>query len=166
MYEQEYNRFPVRRNPRSRQIDYTSVNYYFVTICTRKHTCIFGKPGQPNRLGKIAELGLCNIPDHFPGTRVEKYAVMPNHVHAIIAMETQGTNRSVLLGQYKAFVSKQIHTVCPGLKVWQTSFHDHVIRNQKEYERIWLYIDANPDNWEKDCFFTDKEEKQTASAGS
>lgn len=135
MYEQEYNRFPVRRNPRSRQIDYTSVNYYFVTICTRKHTCIFGKPGQPNRLGKIAELGLCNIPDHFPGTRVAKYAVMPNHEHAIIAMETQGTNLSV-------------------------------IRNQKEYERIWLYIDANPDNWEKDCFFTDKEEKQTASAGS
>ena len=38
-------------------------------------------------------------------------------------------------------------------KVWQRSFHDHVIRNQKRYERIWQYIDNNPQKWEEDCFY-------------
>ncbi len=48
-------------------------------------------------------------------------------------------------------------------KIWQSSFHDHVIRSQRSYERIWLHIHANLDNWEKDCFYA---EKQTGSAGS
>ena len=166
MYEQEYNRFPVRKNPRMKQIDYTSVNYYFITICTKDRKCIFGKPGHLDRLGQLAEQGLRSSALHFPGTRIDKYIIMPNHIHAIVVIEKKGTNLSALVGQYKSFVTREIHKFCPGMSVWQSSFHDHVIRNQKEYEKIWLYIDANPANWEKDCFFTDRDEKQTASAGS
>jgi len=166
MDDQDYNRFPVRKNPRMKRIDYASVNYYFVTICTQDKKCIFGKSGQPNVFGQVAEQGLCNINSHFPGTRIDKYVIMPNHVHAIVVIEQQGTNLSVLIGQYKSFVSREIHKIRPDLKVWQPSFHDHVIRNQKAYEQIWMYIDANPANWGEDCFYTDKDEKPTASAGS
>lgn len=34
----------------------------------------------------------------------------------------------------------------PGLKVWQSRFHDRVIRNPEEYERIKQYILNNPEN--------------------
>ena len=35
-------------------------------------------------------------------------------------------------------------------KIWQSRFHDHIIRNEKELKRIRHYIINNPLNWEKD----------------
>ena len=50
-------------------------------------------------------------------------------------------------------VTRQIHEINPGMDVWQRSFHDHVIRNQKQYEKIWEYIENNPLKWDEDCFY-------------
>jgi putative transposase len=36
---------------------------------------------------------------------------------------------------------------------WQTRYHDHIIRNDGEFQRITDYIINNPDNWEKDKFY-------------
>ncbi|WP_180270772.1 transposase [Sporanaerobium hydrogeniformans] len=38
--------------------------------------------------------------------------------------------------------------------IWQRSFHDHIIRNEQAYQKIWEYIDTNPLKWELDCFYT------------
>ncbi|MCF8351217.1 MAG: hypothetical protein K9H15_08605, partial [Bacteroidales bacterium] len=35
-------------------------------------------------------------------------------------------------------------------KLWQRDYWDHIIRNQKSYERISEYIINNPKNWEND----------------
>jgi len=40
-----------------------------------------------------------------------------------------------------------------GNQIWQTRFHDHVIRNHDELCRIREYIKNNPANWQKDDFF-------------
>jgi putative transposase len=40
---------------------------------------------------------------------------------------------------------------------WQTRFHDHIIRNNDEFQRIRNYIINNPANWEKDKFFKPKD---------
>ena len=45
-----------------------------------------------------------------------------------------------------------------GQPVWQRSYHDHVIRNEADYLRIWSYIDTNPAKWREDCYFTETEE--------
>ena len=42
-----------------------------------------------------------------------------------------------------AFESRKINS---GF-TWQTRFHDHIIRNDEEYQRIANYIDNNPANW-------------------
>jgi REP element-mobilizing transposase RayT len=39
---------------------------------------------------------------------------------------------------------------------WQSRFHDHIIRNHAEYQRISEYIVNNPANWRNDKFFTEK----------
>ena len=148
-------RFPSRKHPRLKNFDYSSPNYYFVTICTRDKTCIFGKPDHLNQWGTIAEKALQEIEHHFSGVRIDNYVIMPNHVHIILILQGECSNISHIIGQYKSAVTRQIHEADPQRAVWQTSFHDHVIRNQKDYERIWLYIEANPPNWNKDCFFTD-----------
>jgi REP element-mobilizing transposase RayT len=36
--------------------------------------------------------------------------------------------------------------------IWQRNYYDHIIRNEKEYENIWKYIDANPEKWNEDRF--------------
>ena len=149
------DRFPVRKHPRIRGYDYSQPNYYFVTICTGDKQCIFGTPDRLNSYGRIAEDGLQNIPAHFPTVRLDKYVVMPNHIHAILVLTDNDVSLPVVIGQYKAYVTKQIHSLHKGIPVWQTSFHDHVIRNQKAYEQIWRYIDSNPMNWQKDCFYTE-----------
>ena len=51
----------------------------------------------------------------------------------------------------KGYATKQI-----GYSIWQKSFHDHIIRNEQDYIRIAEYIENNPINWEKDCFYTGK----------
>lgn len=61
-----------------------------------------------------------------------------------------------IIGQYKSGVTRMIRNIQSGTEaVWQRSYHDHIIRNQKDYEMIWLYIHSNPANWKKDCFCND-----------
>ncbi len=36
---------------------------------------------------------------------------------------------------------------------WQSRFHDHIIRNDTEYNRIRTYIINNPANWPQDKFY-------------
>ena len=41
-------------------------------------------------------------------------------------------------------------------EIWQPSFHDHIIRDKEDYDKIWEYIDTNPLKWELDCFYGSK----------
>ena len=64
--------------------------------------------------------------------------------------ETGDRGRSPLqtvIRNMKAYITKKI-----GFSPWQKSFHDHIIRNEKDYLRIAEYIESNPEIWEKDCF--------------
>ena len=36
---------------------------------------------------------------------------------------------------------------------WQSRYHDHIVRNQNEMNRIAEYIENNPIRWEIDCFY-------------
>lgn len=40
---------------------------------------------------------------------------------------------------------------------WQSRYHDHIIRNQMEMDRIADYIENNPLRWESDIFFNRSE---------
>ena len=137
--------------------DYSTPNCYFITICTWSKRHLFGEAGRLNPLGEIAQEAIYQIPDHFPQTAVDKAVVMPNHVHMMLVLQDNSANVSAIVGQYKSYVSRRIRQIQPVEKIWQNSFHDHVIRDQQSYEKIWLYIHANPDNWEKDCFYSEKQ---------
>lgn len=56
----------------------------------------------------------------------------------------------------KSFSSRRINEKrnSKGVSNWQERFHDHIIRNEEEYNRIKNYIINNPKNWDKDCFFS------------
>jgi putative transposase len=62
---------------------------------------------------------------------------------------------SAFVAGFKSSATKQInefrHT--PKMPVWQPGFHDHIIRDENEYQRIYQYINDNPNKWETDKFF-------------
>jgi putative transposase len=59
---------------------------------------------------------------------------------------------SAAMRSYKSAVSRLIRTQHADF-AWQARFHDHVIRNSPEYERIERYILLNPEKWKEDKFF-------------
>lgn len=97
---------------------------------------------------------------------------MPNHVHAIISntnigrggvtppSSIQGEGTSPLpkaalgrmVASYKYQTTKQINQVMntPGHRFWQRNYYERVIRNERELQATFDYIEANPANWDKD----------------
>ena len=63
------------------------------------------------------------------------------------------TTLPTIIGQMKRAVTKRA-----GLPIWQKGYHDHVVRSDADYLRIWSYIDTNPAKWREDCYFTETEE--------
>ena len=142
-----------RKSARIPNFDYSSCNYYFVTICAYHRRCLFGQPNNLNELGKIIQEQIMQIPSHYESVILDHFVVMPNHIHMIIGLNGSGSDLTHVIGQYKSGVTRIIRKTKPDIEVWQRSFHDHVIRNQKEYEKIWNYIEGNPMKWDEDCFY-------------
>lgn len=162
------NNFPVRKHTRLKNYDYSQNGYYFVTICCDKNKNYFGKivsvgrglaPAEKavklSRKGKIAERQLLLLTKRYSSVRVDKYIVMPNHIHAIIIIEncndgdTAGASPrptlSDIICAYKSLTTRECNYAdnAPSRKIFQTSFYDRVIRSQNEYENIWKYIYGN-----------------------
>ena len=158
---------PVRKSLRLEGFDYSSQNYYFVTICTAGRRKILSKitvgadiirPQTQVILtphGKIVADALENIPKIYPSVRVDKSVIMPNHLHLLLSFSQldgriiSAPTLSVVVGQMKRWCSKQV-----GYPIWQKSFYDHIIRSREDYEDTWIYIENNPKQWELDEFYT------------
>ena len=139
--------------------DYSSENYYFVTICTHEKKCIFGTTDKLNKFGEIAKEDIRQIESHFDNVHIDHFIIMPNHIHMIIVLSSENrVSLSHVIGLYKSGVSRKIRKLQPELNVWQRSFHDHIIRNQQEYENIWQYIQYNDQKWAEDCFYPSADE--------
>jgi putative transposase len=55
-----------------------------------------------------------------------------------------------IIGAYKMSVTRRIRVEQPEIAVWQRNFYEHIIRNDKDHERIHNYINANISNWPAD----------------
>ncbi len=67
--------------------------------------------------------------------------------------QNQGKNSlSSIIGSYKSAVTKHANRLELPFG-WQTRFHEHIIRDDVEYQRIKNYIINNPTHWEEDKFY-------------
>ena len=77
-----------RRTIRLQGYDYSSSGLYFVTLCTQDHERLFGNISNHkmilNDAGKMVATILQQIPDFYPGNDIDKFIVMPDHIHIII----------------------------------------------------------------------------------
>ncbi len=65
----------------------------------------------------------------------------------------QKKSLQLVLNQYKGAVKRWCNKNNRVYFIWQPRFHDHLIRNEYEMNRIQEYIKNNPSNWEKDIFY-------------
>ena len=147
-----------RQRNRLQEYDYSQNGAYFITICTqdRKQVLseIVGDDAHivPKPYGLIAEKYIRNVP------QIEKYVIMPDHIHMIIRIDngsmwastpTDGNGKlksknviASIVRSIKVLTTKEI-----GESIFQRSYYDHVIRNQRDYNEIWEYIENNPRKW-------------------
>lgn len=59
---------------------------------------------------------------------------------------------SVIRG-FKIGVTKWMRNNTTVVNVWQRNYYDHIIRNEKDYDRISEYIKNNPILWKEDRFY-------------
>ena len=147
---------PKRKPIRIDNYDYSTAGAYFITICTSNREKIFWNSVgadiiRPENVplstaGKIVEQGILQVAEHYKNVAVDKYCIMPDHIHLILRIESDVYGRmisaptvSTVVGSMKRWVSRQI-----GRPIWQKSFYDHGIRNQQDYDEIWRYIENNP----------------------
>jgi REP element-mobilizing transposase RayT len=140
---------PERRSNRLQGYDYSQNGAYFVTVCTKNRRKILSEiVGDdahivPKPYGKIAEKYICNVPE------IEKYAIMPDHIHMLILLDngsmwasTPTKRLASVIRSIKVLITKEI-----GEAVFQRSYYDHIIRNQQDYDEVWEYIENNPRKW-------------------
>ena len=163
---------PKRKPNRLPDFDYSTPGAYFITICTEARQCTLGHivgggdldapTVHLSRIGKIVRQNI-ELSNQISHIQVDKYVIMPNHIHLILLVDplyTSGTSKSPsptnatiphFISTLKRFCHKEA-----GSKLFQRSYHDHVIRGEKDYQKIWQYIDNNPANWANDCFYKEE----------
>ena len=149
-----------RKSPRMTGFDYTQRLVYFVTTNCHHHKNYFGKiikDGLNNQMvlseiGEIARFKIEELSSHHSGTEVITSVVMPNHVHLLLSMENElkGASLSTIVGSYKAGVSRLARKIRPGIELWQSSFHDRIMRDEKDLSNHYDYIETNVFRWDKD----------------
>lgn len=176
-------KFPERKHPRLKKYDYSQNGYYFVTICCKDMQCFFGKitrtsdrAGQGlapaerferdavlsfSAYGKIAKKQLLALEKRYSFVKIDKYVIMPNHMHAIIVLdgETAGASPRPTLSDvicaYKSLTTLDCNKIgnCAGRKIFQNSFYDRIITSEMGYLEVWQYIDENPRKWRNDEYY-------------
>ena len=166
---------PVRKSMRLKNYNYSENGAYYVTICTKNRRCLFsevvGSIHESTAKIKLKPYG--RIVDEIINTfsnrfdiNIDNYVIMPNHIHMIISIKNSSIKRSIrestlrnrstisnVVGYLKMNSSKMIHEINPDENVWQSSYYDHIIRDENDYLEKWNYIDGNPSKWAKDEYF-------------
>lgn len=130
-----------------------------------------------NEYGKVVQKWWDDISSHFPGVELGAFVVMPNHVHGIIVINCRGAvpapgfvvgeergggtpplqkmpTLGQIVGYFKYKSTKEMNLLeAPAVitKFWQRNYYERIIRNEREMDAVWAYIEANPSAWADDA---------------
>lgn len=122
------------KNIRLPYYNYTNDGYYFITICTNhRHNYLA-------EYYKVLEQNIANL-QKWQGITVEHFVIMPNHLYLIIKMEKSSIALGEVIRRFKAISSKETRK-----HLWQPNYYEHVIRTEKELEKVRLYLKSNSYN--------------------
>lgn len=167
-----------RRSVHLRQYDYRTAGAYFVTLCTADRSLLFGEVADDQvRLTTCGHLvGACWVwlAEQYSYLKLDAWTLMPNHLHGVLVisevpavagavrrystLRQQGGPPTItkslgrLIGAFKTVSTKRVNVLrgTPGEVVWQRDYYEHVVRGERELDRIRQYIADNPRRWAMD----------------
>ncbi len=156
---------------RWKERSYDALGAYFLTICTKQKKCLLSEivgdgaldVPQPRltEIGRILEKHLLSAND-MKRVTVDHYVIMPNHLHVIVLVsepegDENGTSRApsptneivpCFVSALKRLCNKEV-----GENIFQRSYHDHILRDRKDYDEHVKYIGENPMRWRFDDLY-------------
>jgi len=149
--------------PRSHRLhnwNYAGSGWYYVTICLKNRKPLFGSIDadaqfHPSPLGSIVMEEWLKTANIRPYIDLDEYSVMPDHFHGILIIENDDAPEDIakkdhwqkkclgsIINQFKGACTKRIQSIDSSF-AWQRNFNDHIIRNEKDFDRIREYIRRN-----------------------
>jgi REP element-mobilizing transposase RayT len=148
-----------RESFRLRGYDYRRRGSYFVTIDAHEFVHRFGEV-RPDasvaltREGEIVRDTWRSLPNRFPYVVLGEDIVMPNHLHGIIDIRSDGTSiehrasLGTIVGSFKSLSDRAIRAENPNAgRIWHRNYYESVIRDAAAFDAIERYIRANPRRW-------------------
>ena len=150
---------------------------FFLTLCAFRRKPLFGalRSGElfPTPAGCIVREEWLATARIRPEVALDGWVLMPNHLHGIVALpdspfqhidfplvgahgraplRRNPRSLGAVIAGFKSAATLRINLLrdMPGTPVWQRGYHEHVIRNEEDLDRIRRYILENPLRWELD----------------
>ena len=128
-----------------------------------------------SRIGEIVKQCWEGIPKHFSNAMLDEFIIMPNHLHGIVILV--GTRHAVsqpitssqrekiplqmgeefgkpicgslstIMRSFKSAAANRIHSKGYPEFAWQSRFHDHILRDTYDLDRVRRYMRNNPTRW-------------------
>ncbi len=121
------------------------------------------------RIGEIIDRNWNELPNIFPNVDIDEYVIIPNHFHGILIIKSVNKEDAAserapasdappltlgsVIGSFKSrCVLDNLTCIKENKldeigKIWQRNYHDQIIRNENDLNRIRNYILDNPKNW-------------------
>ena len=141
------DQLPHRKRIRLAPDAYRWPGAFLVTIVTAGRAPIFGvcRHGEVcyTDAGRTVQSVLASVPAHHPEIMIDTVVVMPDHVHMIVLI-TRYLPRGLpsVIGSFKAAATKALSLKQGSL--WQRSFHDRALRDERALEAARRYVWTNP----------------------
>ena len=166
-----------RKEIRLNNYNYSQEGVYFVTICSFNKEKLFCEIDEGvdtvntedinfKRFIKLTEIGIIitdainNIENIYENISIFDYVIMPNHIHLLLDFSANPKSYNGIkellkvIGGLKRYVTKEYNTNRINKReIWQKSFYEHIVRNEKEYYSILEYIIYNPLKWKLDEYY-------------
>jgi REP element-mobilizing transposase RayT len=111
---------------------------YFLTAVTADRRAILADAFVRAAVEQFALAG----PGH--GAWLGGYVLMPDHLHAFVALDDQQLSLSTWMKSLKNALSKTLRTAGVAAPHWQKGFFDHLLRSTESYAEKWVYVRENP----------------------
>jgi len=157
-----------RRSIRLQRYDYSLPGAYFITVCIHKQKMLLKIKDVQMMIRSVWS----SLPDRFFYLKLDEFVIMPNHIHAILCIDTVGAdlvsarNKTTPMSAptisrvVQTFKSITTYKYISGVegnnwplfdkRLWQRNYYDHIIRSEKSLNYIREYIVNNPIRWEFD----------------
>ena len=176
MSEKFRNKYRIASHRKPRW-DYSADALYFLTIVTQNRECVLGEivetvethhdgVVETHHDGVVETHGRASLhPEHdehdehaehphteLTSTKRNPPKRMPQSISSFMAGFKSAVNTKIddYIDQHQLKIPKYNRKH----HFFQLNYHDHIIRNQLEYLNISHYIINNPQNWNKDKFYT------------